>query len=114
MRYKEDPELPALHDFFHGCVRSEPPAQGHSQTSTAAGAAIKPDRNRLRNRVLAFLRGCGSYGATDEEVQERLAMNPSTQRPRRVELVEAGLVVDSGQTRLTKAGRKATIWTAAE
>jgi hypothetical protein len=60
--------------------------------------------------VLTFLVCRADYGATDEEIQFVVGMNPSTQRPRRIELVRMGLVRDSGTTRLTRAGRKATVW----
>jgi hypothetical protein len=41
-----------------------------------------------------------------------LGMNPSTQRPRRIELCQRNLIVDSGTTRLTTSGRKAVVWKA--
>lgn len=88
----------------------EPPAQGHSETSLAAAQAIQPDATTLRAQVIACLRRCGTYGATDEEIQAALDMNPSTQRPRRIELVRAGHVQDSGTTRPTRSGRQATVW----
>jgi hypothetical protein len=37
-------------------------------------------------------------------------MNPSTQRPRRVELVEGGWVEDSGERRPTRSGMDAVVW----
>jgi hypothetical protein len=52
----------------------------------------------------------GTDGLTDEEMQAKTGMNPSTQRPRRCELVEMGKVRDSGSTRRTKSGRKAVVW----
>jgi hypothetical protein len=42
-----------------------------------------------------------------------LAMNPSTVRPRRVELARKGLIVQSG-TRRTTSGRMAGIWRVAK
>jgi hypothetical protein len=92
----------------------DPPAQAHSQPSREAARRIAPVSGELRLRVLAYLRECGETGATDEEIQTALQMGASTERPRRIELVEAGAVVDSGTTRLTKSGRKATIWTVAQ
>lgn len=89
-----------------------PPVQRHSPTSVAAGERIREDAGTLRGRVLAYIRGAAERGATDEEMQAALDMNPSTQRPRRGELVEAGLVMDSGITRPTKSGRQATVWRA--
>jgi hypothetical protein len=94
------------------CADPAPPCVAHSATSVAAAEAIKPSTTTLRARVLRYLRECGAVGATDEEMQSDLHMNPSTQRPRRGELVDMGAVRDSGRTRLTRSGRKATVWEA--
>ena len=88
------------------------PYQPHSATSKAAAAGIEPKAGTLRALVLNWLRARGSYGATDEEIAYQYDLNPSTARPRRVELVQAGLVRDSGQTRPTRSGRQATVWVA--
>ncbi len=85
--------------------------QPHSRTSKDAARAIEATAETLRGRVYRFLEGTRA-GATDEEMQDCLDMNPSTQRPRRVELVEKGLVRDSGKTRKTKSGRSAVVWCA--
>jgi hypothetical protein len=60
--------------------------------------------------VFHFIQEQGWRGATDEEIQTALDMNPSTQRPRRVELVDQGLIQDSGRTRLTRSKRAAAVW----
>ena len=91
-------------------VRKRAPAQRHSPTSCEAAEAIEKPAESLRGRVWGYLAGC-PLGATDEEMQRGLGMNPSTQRPRRIELVDAGKVRDSGHTRPTSSGRKATVWT---
>jgi hypothetical protein len=62
----------------------------------------------MQRRVLDLLRE-NAAGMTDEEQQAALAMNPSTQRPRRIELVRRGLVVEAG-TRKTSSGRMAAVW----
>lgn len=80
-----------------------------SQTSQEAAHSIREGAPTLRSRVLSLLRARPA-GATDEEVQVALGMNPSTERPRRIELCEAGLVVDSGKRRPTASGRMATVW----
>jgi hypothetical protein len=85
-------------------------AQQHSDTSVAAGVSIAPAACKMRALVLAWIETTGATGATDEEIQEALAMNPSTQRPRRGELVERGWVADSGRCRNTRSGRGATVW----
>jgi hypothetical protein len=84
------------------------PFHKHAETSSAAAAAIFPVAGTLRGLVLASLRERGAM--TDEEMQDILAMNPNTQRPRRIELVEALLVRDSGQRRPTRSGRMAVVW----
>ena len=80
----------------------------HSLTSELAAVQAEPASHTQRRRVLDLLRRC--VGLTDEQIQKALDMNPSTQRPRRIELVKAGFVVDSGLTARTVSGRLATIW----
>lgn len=94
-------------DGFHG---DAPARQRHSRTSVAAADGIAPVAGRLRALVYAHLVSCGEAGSTDEEGIEALGMSPSTYRPRRCECVEAGMVCDSGKTRLTKSKRKAVVW----
>lgn len=84
----------------------DPPAQAHSPTSVAAAESIKPHVPSMRDRVLAYL---AIAPATDEQIATALQLNPSTVRPRRIELVKAGLVGPVG-TRLTKSGRWAQTW----
>jgi transcription initiation factor IIE alpha subunit len=47
--------------------------------------------------------------STDEEISIELGMNPSTVRPRRIELARRGLLAEAG-TRRTASGRMATVW----
>lgn len=89
-----------------------PPAQQHSATSVEAAEAIKPRVNELQQLVLRFMAERGDDGATDEEGIEGTGLAPNTFRPRRIELVSAGMVKDSGKTRPTKSGRAATVWVA--
>jgi hypothetical protein len=67
----------------------------------------------MRARVLWYIRQCGEKGATDDQCQRWLDMNPSTQRPRRIKLVSDGLVRDSGRKRETASGAMAVVWVAA-
>ncbi len=83
-------------------------------TSKATAESVKPDTNRQRARVRAYLIHRGKDGATDEEMQAHIPMNASTQRPRRVELVTAGEVVDSGRKRPTASGHPAIVWACTE
>ena len=88
------------------------PFQRHSAPSFLAAEAITHTRDSLKQQVLALLK-LHPGGLTDELMQEYLAMNPSTQRPRRVELVSKGLVRDSNIRTKTRSGRLATVWIAA-
>lgn len=90
-----------------GLVRNDHPATAHE-----AAASVATVGGAQRRRVLEHLQALGAGGATDEEMQIVLGLNPSAQRPRRVELVDAGLVRDSGRTRKTTSGRNAIVWEA--
>lgn len=98
-----------MDDLLYG---GTPPHQRHSATSKAAALSLAQSRrNTLRMIVLRFV-STAVAGATDDEMQLALQMNGNTQRPRRCELVEAGLIQDSGTRRKTRNGRFATVWVA--
>lgn len=82
----------------------------HGRTAHAAAKDIESVSGAQRRAVYQAL--LVSDGLTDGEIQIRLDLDPSSERPRRVELVRDGLVVDSGRTRLTQSGRRATVWVA--
>jgi len=85
------------------------PSVNGSITSAQAADSLGPATlNAMQRRVLELLHATPD-GLTDEEMQLRLDMNPSTQRPRRIELARRGLVVEAG-TRRTASGRMATVW----
>jgi hypothetical protein len=79
---------------------------------TAREKLAEPPRyeGASRDQVLQYITQCGTFGATDEEVQVQIPMPANTQRPRRIELVRRGLVVDSGRTRRTASGVAAVVW----
>ena len=85
-----------------------------SQTSLAAAEAIKPSAAFLREKVRAHIQSCGSHGSTDNEGIIETGIQGSTWRPRRVELVEKGWVVDSGGKRKSASGRNCVVWRATE
>lgn len=88
-------------------ARPAPSVRG-SQTSAAAADSLGPETlNRLHRLVLAWLEEHGP--ATDEEIIAGTGLNPSTARPRRIELARRGLVQQAGEKR-TSSGRKATSW----
>lgn len=49
-------------------------------------------------------------GLTDEQIARYTGLKENTVRPRRLELVEAEAVVDTGRTRATESGMEATVW----
>jgi transcription initiation factor IIE alpha subunit len=85
------------------------PSVNGSATSAQAADSLTPVAlNAMQRRVLELL-AATPEGLTDEEMQRRLRMNPSTQRPRRIELMRRGLVAEAG-TRRTASGRMAVVW----
>lgn len=89
-----------------------PPARHNAPSGTSS---VMADRNgglakTLRARVLGFIVSQGAHGATDDEGEAALGIEPQTYRLRRGELVAPGLVVDSGRPRNTVSGRPAAVW----
>lgn len=82
-------------------------------TSFEAGKAILKDKTLIQRRVMEEFGKAHPYGLTDYELEERCGSHNSTFRTRRSELVEAGLLMDSGQRRVLKhVGNKSRIvWT---
>lgn len=96
-----------IEDTPAGPLFARAPSVNGSVTSAAAADSLGPATlNAMQRRVYEFLAWRPS---TDEEIATELAMNPSTVRPRRVELARKGLIVECG-TRRTSSGRMATIW----
>ena len=85
-----------------------PSVHGSVTSAAAADSLDGATLNAMQAKVLRFLETCLG-GATDEEMQLAHGMNPSTQRPRRIELERRGLVVKDG-TRKTSSGRMASVW----
>lgn len=85
-----------------------------SPTSADAALRAEPRAGTDRATVLRILVIAGDYGCTDEELQTISNLDPSTERPRRVELERGGWIKDSGKTRKTRSGRSAVVWIAVE
>lgn len=85
-----------------------PSVNGSVTSARAADSLDATTLNRLHRQVLAFLEA-RPEGATDEEIIAGTGLNPSTARPRRIELARRGLVVEAG-TRKTRSGRMACVW----
>lgn len=82
-----------------------------SDTSKAAAVSMGKAAKQMRQQVLECIQLLGPM--TDEQVQDLLKMNPSTERPRRIELVQLGLVLPYGKS-TTRSGRVAITWKVAE
>lgn len=110
--------MSAYHDLSNGDLplfRSKPHVEAppyivHNETSRAAAVSIRPVAGTLRARVLEAIERHGPL--TDEAGCELTGMNPSTWRPRRVELERAGLIRAAGE-RAGRSGRAMTTWAAA-
>ena len=86
------------------------PFQKHSPTSRDAAKSItKNTKTVLHDLLLAVLQD-NPAGLTDEEMQTLVPMNPSTQRPRRIELYRALKIRPSGVKGVTRSGRTAVVW----
>ncbi len=84
-----------------------------SATSKAAGASVDrvSMRERVETEIWVYSHGLTPpVGRTDDEIEQALNMRHQTVSARRRELVLAGKVVDSGRTRKTRSGCKATVW----
>tara|TARA_Y100000004_G_C8600091_1_gene280196 strand:+ start:130 stop:465 length:336 start_codon:yes stop_codon:yes gene_type:complete len=100
--------------FSQNSLEETAPFQRHSFTSKQAADQIQESAKTLRAKLFRFIKSRGQYGCTDEEAQTSLPMLPSTQRPRRVELANLGLIKKNGQTRKTKSNRNAAVWIASD
>jgi transcription initiation factor IIE alpha subunit len=85
-----------------------PSVNGSITSAQAADSLDAKALNALQRRVLEFVRDRPD-GATDEEIAAGLGLNPSTARPRRIELARRGLIVESG-VRKTASKRNAVAW----
>lgn len=114
--FDQQPDDDQVSAMAAGMVRE--PAQ--ADTSLAAAHAVKPLTGGARLRVLQLIVGAGVEGVTDEEGIDALAMNPSTYRPRRVELhdgykgLPGGWICDGGVRRRVRSGQMAVAWVATE
>lgn len=108
-------ECPSAHDHVPGVEplpmfdTDEVPYVTGSSTSKNAAHAITGEAVTLREALWLWL--CEHGPATDEEMAEKLGMNPNTQRPRRRELEKEGRVRKAGKHR-TRSGATADLWSA--
>ena len=89
-----------------------PPARRNEDTQAGGAAAIAARAPALRQRVLGFVRGQAARGATNEEISAALALKMCSVCGRVNELVQLGLIHDSGQRRRALSGVEVKIWVA--
>ena len=77
------------------------------QNSIASYILLEPQLNDLQNTVKQAIKAMRE--ATDNEITEFTGMNPSTARPRRIELARLGVIEPCGD-RKQENGRKSTLW----
>lgn len=103
-------------DLFAAIDAHPPRACGHAhsrrtdpETSHAAARSVSRVRE-ARERILRALKTHGPM--TDGEIFPHVHnfMSPSGARSRRNELVDEGLVEDSGKRGLTESGRATIVW----
>jgi hypothetical protein len=87
-------------------------ARHATDTSRAAADLVRPRSGTQRMRVLEAL--IRSDGLTDLEIAIEVGLQENSERPRRIELVEAGWVRDSGQRRATNGRAEAIVWALTE
>lgn len=80
----------------------------HPETSVEAARAVAKKTVADRARIEGYLKSLTPDGASDRDLQDHLPMESSTERPRRVELVRAGIV--KAGPRVRQHGRMVIRW----
>jgi hypothetical protein len=81
-----------------------------SDTRREAWQAIQGAAPRLRQMVYDHIASTGQHGCTSQEVETALKMAHETISPRVHELKSCGAIADSGKRRVTRSGRRATVY----
>lgn len=80
------------------------------RTSLEAALKKHPTIGPSQRKVYEAIKESGSDGLTDRQIQRLIGMAGDTQRPRRLELLKAGLIEESGTRMLD--GRRSVVWRA--
>jgi len=91
-----------------GTIRVTLPYSG-SANSRKAALSVASKSAQDEARLLEFIRGRGSEGATDEEIREHFGWSGDYERPRRWSLSRKGRLVVGGQRRNAKTNLM-TVW----
>lgn len=95
---------------YHGLA----PFEKGSDTSLDAAYEIQPAKDTLQYEVWCYIRECGDYGATDDEIEQVLDLRHQTASARRRELELKGLVQKTPRRRPTRSGRNAAVYVVLE
>jgi len=79
----------------------------HIQNSLESYILIEPHINNLQSTIKSAIKHLGN--ATDNEIIQFTGMNPSTARPRRIELTKLGVIEVAGERKQAN-GRTSTTW----
>ena len=82
------------------------------ETSKLAAESMVGAARDHRDRILAHLRAIAPAAANKDEIGAAIGLDNVQVARRCGELRDAGLIVDSGETRPSKSGRAATCWRA--
>ena len=81
---------------------------------TARAAGERVNLTDGQTKVLKALAGAGSRGLLDHDHERLCGLIPTSAGKRRLELMQMGLVVDSGHRRATSTGTAAIVWVLSE
>ncbi len=81
-------------------------------TSEIAARMAEGFAVNYQNRIYAFLRDCGSDGATDQQIQDDLGIDGNSERPARRQMEKDRRVKRTTRWRYTRAMRPAIVWVA--
>lgn len=87
-----------------------PPFVRGSDTSAAAARSVAIDVQSMKEKIAAHIKNKNKFGATCDEVERALKMPHQTASARIRGLFTDGRLKDSGQRRMTRSKRKATVW----
>lgn len=115
IKHELETGLTALQAMHAGAVVNAPGLvrNDHQETAQKAAKAIAVRSGTQRAAVLLHLledHQAGLIGSCDELISAVTGLGPSSERPRRVELVNMGLVEPTGKTVRTSTGYEAMTW----
>ncbi|QUT05201.1 hypothetical protein KFK14_19720 [Sphingobium phenoxybenzoativorans] len=85
--------------------------KGSPDTSSAAAVSISESAASIEGRALRIIRDAGWWGATSDEVADKLGLpNHYAARPRISGLRARKEIADSTRRRTNASGRRAAVW----